>query len=264
MLNESKISLHADKKSTEAIGHKWVLLATWAIVLSTVFNFAITFHTPFFKSKASQMPLKRPNQFIGLDKLSYNRSTFQEAQMSSITFPDFIHQVDSTQPDNVLPDSGQLYFSTFGTIAPETRLFLATEEVSTILQFRVRDYGLEHCKIELILPMDLEGSIGQAEHGGHHWQLSGDTHDLEVWSVDANNWLSASTLTYANRPKRLERIGALAVHPGMNVSSHGFPCASDSIQSFELFCISPACRIEILQGKRLPIMGIILRQHSSL
>src|ERR1700749_1876122 len=99
---------------------------------------------------------------------------------------------------------------------------------------------MEHCKLEISLPeefeRDLRAQADNGDRGERGWQVSGDTHDLEVWTVSADDWLHASKLSFSTRPKRLARFGGLSVHAGKAASSHSFACPRDSIQSFELFC----------------------------
>jgi hypothetical protein len=125
------------EKPAVSSGLKWNLLATWAIILCTVLNFAIFLRTSHFSQpKPTDTPLRRPNQFIGLESLEYNRSLLREEQLTITTFPTFIHQIDQAQPSAILPSSAQLKFTSFGSIAPETRLFLATENASIPLRIR--------------------------------------------------------------------------------------------------------------------------------
>jgi hypothetical protein len=136
-------------------------------------------------------------------------------------------------------------------------------QISTIAQFRARDYGMEHCTLEVTLPKEFERQPGViVDHSKtdmkpdeRSWQLSGDLQDLEIWGIDATDWLDISKLTYSSRPKRLSRLGSLQVRPNDTVSTHSFPCPSDSIQSFEIFCISPGCTVDIWQNRQLPPMG---------
>jgi hypothetical protein len=202
--------------------------------------------------------------------------------MSIITFPTLVHQVDRAHAGDVQSSSAELHFTTFGTISPEMRLFLATEEVrrsvtrlqlpsdhqqiSTVIQFRARDYGMEHCKLEFSLPKEYERMPGTGMEDAYNhptsapktrsWTLSGDTKDLEIWTLDTMEWLNTSKLSYSTRPKRLARIGSMAARPGETMFSHSFTCPSDSIQSFEVFCVSPGCRVEVWQDTVKPIVGM--------
>jgi hypothetical protein len=87
------------------------------------------------------------------------------------------------------------------------------------------------------------------------WSLSGDTTDLEIWTLDAKDWLSVFSLSYSTLPKKIKRLGGLSVRRGKAVSTHTFPCESDSILSFEVFCVSPGCRVEIWQDRAKPVVG---------
>jgi len=269
---------------------KWNILATWMILICTVLNVIVYFISSSSGGRDGlAKPLRRPNQFIGLDTLSYNRTVLKDDTLSLTTFPTFIHQVDKTKPREVLPSSGRLVFTMFGSISPERRLFLVTEEMYTVVQFKARDYGMEHCEIELALPGEVEspgsqdGSAvhsesdrpmleheHQHEHQSSHnpeertWRLSGDTHDLEVWTLDTVDWLDLSTLSYSTLPRKNERLGALSARPRSMARTRRFGCKSDEIVSVVLFCVGNGCRVEGWQDTGKPVVGLSLKQHSSL
>jgi len=293
-VNETQAMLgHGDndiKPSRSSASLKWNILATWMILICTVLNVTVYFlSSPSGGRDGLAKPLRRPNQFIGLDTLPYNRTLLTEDMLSLTTFPTFIHQVDRTKPREVLPSSGKLVFTMFGSISPERRLFLVTEEMYTIVQFRARDYGMERCQIELALPeeFDSPGSKNgsavhsesdrpmlehehQYQHQSSHnpkeqtWRLSGDTHGLEVWTLDTADWLDLSTLSYSTLPRKMERLGALSVHPGAVARTRRFGCKSDEIVSVVLFCVGKGCRVEGWQDTGKPVVGLSLKQHSSL
>jgi len=278
------------KPSRSSASLKWNILATWMILICTVLNVTVYFlSSPSGGRGGLAKPLPRPNQFIGLDTLPYNRTLLTEDMLSLTTFPTFIHQVNRTKPREVLPSSGELRFTMFGSISPERRLFLLTEEMYTVVQFRARDYGMERCEIELALPEDFdnpgskngstihsESDRPMLEHEHEHqhqsfnnpeertWRLSGDTHDIEVWTLDTTDWLDLSTLSYSTLPRKIERLGALSARSGAVARTRRFGCKSDEIVSVVVFCVGKGCRVEGWQDTGKPVVGLSLRQHSSL
>lgn len=122
---------------------------------------------------------------------------------------------------------------------------------------------MEHCKLELSLPTEYERPQNLVHNHDdktsapdpRSWQISGDTKDLEIWTLETTEWLTTSKLSFSSRPNRGKRLGGLRVRPGMTMSTHTFACPSDSIQSFELFCISPGCRIDVWQDRKTPVVG---------
>lgn len=247
------------------------------VILCTVINAFISLRFHSNPGSTGLMPgaaasLRRPSQFVGLDQVPYNATRLEPGQLAIPTFPTILHQIDKTRPDVVLPGTGHLHFTSFGSVSPENALFLARGKISTIVQFRARDYGMEHCVLQISLHKEFQRKPG-VEHNHEDtgsppdersWQISGDTSNLEVWSLDTHEWLDTSKLSYASRPKRLNRLGSLRVRAGQEISTHRFPCPSDSIQTFELFCTSPNCNIDVWQDRKAPAMGIFLMQSSSL
>ncbi|GJJ08929.1 hypothetical protein Clacol_003149 [Clathrus columnatus] len=140
--------------------------------------------------------------------------------------------------------------------------------MSTIAQFRTRDWGMEWCRFKLDLPESARYTPRSEPPDGireRNWYLKGDTSDLEVWELDVppNTWLDPRTLTYANRPKRKEHIFSFKVSSNKTLVSREFPCKGDQIGSFEFFCVSPGCIVDIWQDKQLPPIGLSIEQRSS-
>jgi hypothetical protein len=119
---------------------------------------------------------------------------------------------------------------------------------------------MEWCRVKISLPYSaryipgVEGLEGIRER---NWLLEGDTSDLEVWELDVppNTWLDPRTLTYRTRPKRKQQIFSFRISENKTIVSREFRCNADEILSFELFCVSPKCRIDIWQDKQMPTIG---------
>jgi len=121
--------------------------------------------------------------------------------------------------------------------------------VSTVIQFRAIDWGMETCELQLVLPARA------------HVQTSTRPFTLTLFRLKATSTslpLSARTLTYANRPARISKVAAIEVHPaswytqaGESTSEPGsttnlaedirwhrnFVCASDELLTFEIGCV---------------------------
>lgn len=131
-----------------------------------------------------------------------------------------------------------------------------TLQISTIAQFRARDWGMEWCRFKISLPKDAEYKTTTVdEERERDWILEGDTTDLEVWELDAPYWIDLSQLSYNHRPRRTAHIFSFRVMKDKTLLSREFRCPADSIGSFEFFCVSPGCRIDIWQDKQLPTIG---------
>ncbi|KAF8502517.1 hypothetical protein JB92DRAFT_2973110 [Gautieria morchelliformis] len=246
-----------------------IALASVLTVLCTLFNLVnllLPFITPSPPTPAS---LPRPNQFIGLESINYTSHAFPK-DTKITTFPWVLARIDRTRPDTVVEGNvdPRRKFTYFGTVSPEDRQLVATNEISTVAQFRTRDWAMEWCRFKLSLPDSaryIPGSEGPDGIRERNWFLEGDTSDLEVWELDVapNTWLDPRKLTYRTRPKRKGHIFSFRVSANRTVVSREFPCKADGIGSFELFCASPRCRIDVWQDKQVPPVGLSLEQRSS-
>ncbi|KAH9160566.1 hypothetical protein EDB89DRAFT_2081704 [Lactarius sanguifluus] len=130
-------------------------------------------------------------------------------------------------------------------------------KVSTVVQFRAIDYGMENCSFALA---PSEGAAGVVI-------------ELDVWALaDAprrpgrrlNANLDVRTLTWASRPERKEHIGTLSVVGGSPGETRMFACPSGSYHTLEIACATTrGCDIDIL-GVGHGESGIYVKQYQTL
>ena len=126
------------------------------------------------------------------------------------------------------------------------------------MQFRTRDFGMEWCKLKLALPGSAHYDQSSAHDGTErerNWFLEGDTSDLEVWELEASQWIDPRYLSYKSCPRRRGHIFSFRVQPNSTHVSREVHCPADKIVTFEIFCVSPGCRVDIWQNKLQPPMG---------
>ena len=113
-----------------------------------------------------------------------------------------------------------------------------TFKVSTIVQFRAIDYGMENCSLALMPPSAEGAALADIE--------------LDVWALaDApqrpgrrlNANLDVRALTWASRPARKEHVGVLKVVGG---ETDMFTCPSGSYHTLEIACATRGCDVDIL------------------
>ncbi|KAI9461087.1 hypothetical protein HD554DRAFT_2028382 [Boletus coccyginus] len=156
--------------------------------------------------------LRRPNQYIGFDEIQ--RPTPPVSRQLT-TYPILLSLVDAASPDTVFEDDFAKGMFHSGTITPDDR------RVSTIIQFRAIDWGMEICELHV----DLPESFGQEGHSG----------SLALYRIDSTIPLDTSSLSYNTRPRRIAKLGNI---PFGNVTWHRkFNCATDEVLSFELSCL---------------------------
>jgi len=110
-------------------------------------------------------------------------------------------------------------------------------QVSTVVQFRAIDYGMENCSVALVsAAMDVELDV---------WALADDT------APPGRRLLDPRTLTWASRPERKAHVGVLrvaaAAADGASGETRTFACPSGSYHTLEIACASMhRCDVDIL------------------
>ncbi|RDB27072.1 hypothetical protein Hypma_005038 [Hypsizygus marmoreus] len=243
-------------------------IATFLAITCTIFNLVYLAYMaiPYLLHREPDLAsLPRPNQFIGLERINYTKHPFPNVKMA--TFAGVIAQIDRSRPKYVSPVDPRRRSTYFGTVSPEDRNVLATNQISTVMQFRSRDFGMEWCRLKLALPdsarFDPSDPNNEADRE-RNWLLEGDTSDLEVWELEASQWIDPRYLSYNTRPRRRGHIFSFRVQPNSTHVSREVRCPADKIATFEIFCVSPGCRVDIWQNKLQPPIGLFLEQRSSL
>ncbi|KZT08021.1 uncharacterized protein LAESUDRAFT_650360 [Laetiporus sulphureus 93-53] len=166
--------------------------------------------------------LRRPSQFIGLDRVA---RPSPPTPLQFYNFPIVVAPVDSAHGNRVFDDDPRRYLGHSGGVSSEWRRILVTDTISTIVQFRAIDYGMETCELHVDLPSQQTNSTS---YPGHSISIS-------LYRIDASFPVDTKTLSYDTRPARLFKIDDITMVVG-NVYHwhHKFLCASEEVLSFEL------------------------------
>ncbi|KAJ6555856.1 hypothetical protein B0H19DRAFT_947805 [Mycena capillaripes] len=152
--------------------------------------------------------LRRPSQFIGFDKIQRpSPPIFRQFK----NFPILLAQVDSVNRNKIFGQYPKRHAASVGTVYPETR------HVSTVVQFRTVDYGMEIC--ELHVNVDASGS------------------SLDLYRLEGTIPLDASALSFNARPHRGLMLSEIATsHESETLWRRNFTCHSEQLLTFELGC----------------------------
>ncbi|KAJ7602358.1 hypothetical protein DFH06DRAFT_1397516 [Mycena polygramma] len=137
--------------------------------------------------------------------------------------------------------------SPIGTVVPEDR------RISTIVQFRTIDWGMEDCELHLALP------------AVKHWDTGSS---VVLHRLNQTYPLDLATLTYRSSPPRVATMASIQLAPTAGTTwQHRFACATDEILTFELAC-SPTnegsdCTVEWWQKFHASEPGVYLTQHAT-
>lgn len=111
-------------------------IATLLAITCTTFNLVYLVYTSIPKllhKEPDLASLPRPNQFIGLERINFTKHPFPDVTIA--TFAGVIAQVDRSRPNFVYPVDPRRRSTYFGTVSPDDRNVLATNQACLILYY---------------------------------------------------------------------------------------------------------------------------------
>ncbi|KIJ64928.1 hypothetical protein HYDPIDRAFT_111615 [Hydnomerulius pinastri MD-312] len=238
--------------------HSQLQLASWAMVLvvaCTFLNIALSFLPVVLEQRVPDQLitrqnihlLPRPNQYIGFDKIP---RPSPPTPREFTNYPILLSLVDAAAPEVVFEDEIAMRMVRSGMITPDDRKVRATSTMSTIIQFRAVDWGMEICELHVGLPDSL----------GHSGMLA-------LYRVNSTIPLDPDSLSYNTRPARIAKLTTLPLGNGPTHWHRQLHCAIDDVLTFELGCLSSSessgdsdCAVEWVQIKEsLPAIYLVQR-----
>ncbi|KAI0258332.1 hypothetical protein BC834DRAFT_835798 [Gloeopeniophorella convolvens] len=230
------------------------LLLCFVCVFCTVINIYAALNTPSANgesvaatslrslSRKDISRLRRPSTFIGFDSI-HRPSPPIPKQIN--TFPVILTQIDKTNP-KVFDDNTARYLSTNGTVAVEKR------RISTIMQFRAIDWGMEQCSLQLIVPPLADASIIPP----------GRSFTLSLYRLNATHTIDGQSLSHSSRPSRVAKLADIHVASGEATNfQRNSSCMRDELMTFELACSRDThdndCMLQWWQDKENPTPGAL-------
>ncbi|CCM06169.1 uncharacterized protein FIBRA_08410 [Fibroporia radiculosa] len=212
----------------------------------------MTMRPPAPLTRQDMHRLRRPSQFIGLADI---HRPVPPVPRQFDNWPMLVAQVDSADSDKVFR-SHRAHMTHSGTVVPEDRHIQTTSTVTSIVQFRAIDFGMETCELRVVI--DPASSFTATLR----------PFMLSLYRLNASIPLNAATLSYKTRPPRLTEIDTVEVRAGAALDWHrNFACATEEVITIELACEVPIgekdCDLEWWQNKDLPASAIYITQHST-
>ncbi|KAH9478941.1 hypothetical protein JR316_0009404 [Psilocybe cubensis] len=184
--------------------------------------------------------LKRPSPFIGLEKL---RRPSPPEPRTLLNYPEVIAQIDAQYPKKVFDDDPKRYMSHTGYVSPEDRRVAISPSISTIVQFRAIDFGMEQCELKLMIPANTTASAG-------------GSFLVSIHRLDQRQPIDTKSLSFSSSPRKLTTVANVKITPGVPVTwKETFHCAWDDVLTFEIECSdevgfeSDSCSMEWWQNK---------------
>ncbi|KAF5360897.1 hypothetical protein D9756_004518 [Leucocoprinus leucothites] len=200
------------------------------------------------KPGPSTSELRRPSQYINLDKIKHTHDF-----PPIFNFPEIVLQVSLNDSRRTMREDYHMLHTNVGTIYTDDRHIYVTPEVSSVVQFRHLDYGMEKCSLNAIVPRyTAEGK----DSGGS---------SVDVWLIDFPMEISRQIYnSWPSAPKRSRLLASFNFTSSSN-SVYEFDCRSNEFTTLEFSCSSSInpCHLDFWQDKRrFPIGGVYVVQRA--
>lgn len=228
------------------------------VIIGIIFIDKRGIHTS--SSSKSLDDLEIRSSYIHLDDLWKNKNFPRIKHERIINHARGIYQVSSAKPNSVIPVYSDIRLANVGMAPVYTRRLLVDSQVRTVVvqcsscslnrlyicqtssmvQFRVMDFGMENCTLAIAVPS--MNKTNDVIISGNDAKAS-----IDIWMLPPmTKRLDFRTLTWANKPSRTTHFYSLPVEYGETSETPAFHCSSLSHQTFEITCATPGCHIDII------------------
>ncbi|RDB30233.1 hypothetical protein Hypma_007152 [Hypsizygus marmoreus] len=233
----------------------WLCLACTAVnVLTLLINFRrpFAFENSPILDRQDIHRLRRPSQYIGFDDI---RRPSPPIARNFTTFPFTVAQIDAAEPQKVFDPDLKRYMALSGTVYPDEKRVVVANKITTVIQFRAIDYGMETCDIHINLLPASEPSV--------HFE------GVSIYRLESAAPLDLRILSHRTSPKRVGKLADIHAMAGQATHwHHRLSCSLEEVLTFELACpsdvpIGMTCNLEWWQGKEESSPGVYIVQHAT-
>lgn len=231
----------------------WFCIACTAVnVLTLWLNARTPLYTARQVDRNSIHTLRRPSQYIGFDSIPRPSPPIPR---NFTNFPFAVAQIDAAETRKVFETDAKRYLSLSGTVYPDDKKVVIAKTISTVVQFRAIDYGMEACEVHITLP-PARASPGHVEA-------------ISLYRLESAIPLDLETLSHRTSPRRLGRIADIRAVLGNETHWHRrMSCSIEEVLTFELACphdisVGTTCDLEWWQTKEESTPGIYMVQHAT-
>ncbi|KIK52791.1 hypothetical protein GYMLUDRAFT_49750 [Collybiopsis luxurians FD-317 M1] len=205
---------------------------------------------------SSQLVLLRPDPYIGLGIATIGIES--PPLKPVINLPIAVAQVNQAEQKQIYHEFLKR-LTPYGMVYPLDKNITVTKVMSTVMQFRTIDYGMETCQLIADMP-SFQDLLKHKKHKLYQLPSGADTL-VDIWTLDATEELDVTKLSFATKPRRIARVGQWNVTLGYEtLLSPKIPCPSRSILAFELACATEKCDIIMRQDEYPPFMAVYIKQ----
>jgi hypothetical protein len=252
---------------TKFPGSRLALYACICAISTSVLSIVLTFRNSL--SLAAPIvpvwkPLRHLTPYVNLDRIHVDVSA---AYPPILNFPPVVMQIQTADASRAMLEDDRQHDTVYGVIYPDDRHVVVSErvrkfilltrprcanalfflpQISTILQFRNLDYGMETCTLNITQPLRSSVFDPAARFA--------ETSSIDVWHLEVAGELSPHRPEiWSHAPVRTQVLTTVDWTAGATLSSPEFLCKSGGWSSFELACSpsnSQECLVDFWQDQR--------------
>jgi len=199
------------------------------------------------------------NPYIGLEDLYHYHDIKPSRYDKVINEPRLSAQISPAEPNRVFPIDAHRWLSDFGVLSPPDRHLQVSNQIHTLVQFHILDYGMEKCTLAVRLP-----NRGDVLPHPYTLPTSQDVVRFDVCELDAKRPLKERQITWSTRPVCKRQLGILEAKVGDEVEMEPFSCKSGSFIGYQVSCAddSPECNIDVWTNHN-QTWGIFINQYQT-
>ncbi|KAJ6540554.1 hypothetical protein B0H19DRAFT_1381617 [Mycena capillaripes] len=268
-----KHSNHSGSRSEKWLV-KLAICACLASLLCTFFNISFltvrsALLTPSNEIKFSNLSLPFGNVYYGLENALRVSGPNATPAPEPIQNPPFFASYVNASAPGTPPFQHPSQWTDFGTVYRTDRRFRVASGISTVFQFRVRDFGMERCNLTLLPFVPPPPRSGTHGHRAVDETKATGTFKgrVELYRLRLDNErLNPETLSWDTRPARVgDALASWDVSNKGRVDTSEFACPSGSIMTFELACAGASdCQVDFNQPREHFTSALFLMQSSSM
>ncbi|KAI0095204.1 hypothetical protein BDY19DRAFT_74420 [Irpex rosettiformis] len=201
--------------------------------------------------------LERRSSYIDFDRLYRNppKAALSASYGSIVNHARSVAVVSLTHPNKVFHREESYSLLYDGNSTVNSRQLIITSETSTISQFRILDWGMENCTVEVNLPSSSDTFTTMHT-------LSSPSY-VNIWLLDTVEELDFDSLSFSTKPQRKSLLATLSIAAGRVAKSPSFRCPTASYVTVEIESMKPEYTLNITHIG-YSAAGLYIRQSQSI
>ncbi|KAK0184026.1 hypothetical protein F5146DRAFT_1145989 [Armillaria mellea] len=205
------------------------------------------------------LPLR--NAYPNLDKLYQDRPSSFVLKAPIYNSPLLVGQISHHEPDTVFPQPMEEYVeNSSGYSRLVHQHYLLSDQLTTIVQFRTRDYGFESCTFAFKMPTS---NSSKSHTITDNPNVLNNVTSIKISTIPVSHRLRMKSLSWRSVPSSRIHVSSLNISTsGVTVEGSPFYCPSGAYLTFELSCVQYPCHLDLI-GEITPDFGFYILQRQT-